>query len=116
MNEPKVDAKTIQCISCDQDVKIFGDKGCGPEGLYPWMDGTVFESTGNFGSTRWDLEGTEYLQIVVCESCLDKKAKKAIHVVEYEPKKVIKHMTRRIDLDSYSKENKRGPYLPEGRL
>ena len=91
----------MNCLVCDIMCKYFHK----PDSLYPNIDGTMFESTGNYGSRVWDMEGAKFLQAVICNECLIKRAKR-VNVVEWTaPPIVRKKLARKIDLKSYRKEN-----------
>lgn len=95
----KVEVKEICCFNCEQPLDT--DKHVGLDNMHPWVDGTIFDSSGNYGSTHWDEEGPRYLQIVICNDCLKSKAGLA-HVVEWRKQSVL--MIRRVDFDTYHKE------------
>jgi hypothetical protein len=62
----------MKCIICEQDCDTPHEDLT--DSLHPYVSGTTFESTGNYGSRHWDCEGRKYLQIVFCNDCLPKKA------------------------------------------
>jgi hypothetical protein len=62
----------MKCIICEEAYEAYHPSEEGD--LHPMVSGTTFESTGNYGSTHWDCEGRKYLQIMICNDCLPKKA------------------------------------------
>jgi hypothetical protein len=93
--------KSLPCIVCDKPCEFFDEKHCGPDdNVYPWISGTMFEASGNFGSTIWDVD-KRLLQIVICDECLEAKAEQ-VHVLEIHRPRL--ELERRIDFSSFMKE------------
>ncbi len=61
----------MKCVICEENCRVLHESSAE---LYPMVSGTTFESTGNYGSKHWDSEGRQYLQLVICNDCLPKKA------------------------------------------
>jgi len=76
----------VQCFCCDKelDAEFPLDD---PLTLSPIYDGLIFRASGNFGSTIFDPMPTcqeEYLQVIICDDCIKRKAKRVtrIHNIE----------------------------------
>jgi hypothetical protein len=68
------------CCDCDIETEINGN----PMVISAVYGGLFFRSTGNYGSTVFDPipshhpnigKGTEFLQIIICDECIKRKAK-----------------------------------------
>ena len=59
--------------------------------LKPPLDGTIWESTGNFGSTVWDPinEDDVRLNIIICDNCLINFTERVIYLRRIRETKVI---------------------------
>ena len=58
---------------------VEGDVDENPLVISPVYNGLIFRSTGNFGSTVFDpmpIGVEEILQVVICDDCMKKKAKR----------------------------------------
>lgn len=81
------DNNILNCMCCD---KALQTEPCdNPMVIHPVYDGLIFQSTGNFGSTVFDpmpIGEEEILQVVICDDCIKRKAKRVtwIHDVERE--------------------------------
>jgi len=67
----------FNCMCCNKIVE--GDVDENPLVISPVYNGLVFRATGNFGSTVFDpipIGVEEILQVVVCDDCMKKKAKR----------------------------------------
>ena len=71
----------MKCLACGEACEYLFN----PDSLYPPISGTMFESTGNYGSTVWDMEGRMFLQTVICDPCLIKHADR-VNVVKWDAK------------------------------
>ena len=68
---------------------VEGDVDENPLVISPVYNGLIFRSTGNFGSTVFDpmpIGVEEILQVVICDDCMKKKAKRVtrIHNIQRE--------------------------------
>lgn len=67
----------MKCVLCDMEL-VMGE--CGP------IDGTLWKSHGNYGSSVYDdMTGRKHLELVICDNCLVKRMKvirEAVRVVE----------------------------------
>lgn len=54
------------CFCCEKKIKM--EHGCP-------LNGTTWETNGNYNSCLFDPMGDEFLEIIVCDDCLRKKAK-----------------------------------------
>ena len=66
-----------RCFCCDKIVEF--EKAESPTTLHPVYEGLWFRASGNFGSTIFDplppyKKDSEFLQIVICDDCIVKKA------------------------------------------
>ena len=69
----------MQCIVCKTPCDILHAE----HSLHPNIAGTMFEATGNYGSTVWDpLDPGRFLQIVICDECLLER-KDQVDVVQW---------------------------------
>jgi hypothetical protein len=67
------------CLVCDK--KVYTSAPYGTFNSWPMAyDSVVFHSIGNYGSTVYDADGGEYLQMVICDECLTKRAKRVRRV------------------------------------
>ena len=67
------------CLVCDK--KVYTSFPSDSVSSWPMAyDSVVFHSVGNYGSTVYDADGGEYLQMVVCDDCLTKRAKRVRRV------------------------------------
>lgn len=70
-------AIVMNCICCD--CELNAEPTDNPLLITPVYDGLIFRATGNFGSTIFDPmpRGVEeILQVVICDDCMKKKAKR----------------------------------------
>jgi len=60
---------SMPCIACNADCEFLSPP---EESVWPMVDGTQFEATGNYGSTAYDPIGGENscLQVTVCNDCI----------------------------------------------
>lgn len=81
------------CIVCDKDV-VFGwpgDKGMNYDVNCTGVasDATIWRSHGNYGSTEFDsMHGGHWLEVLVCDECLKKKARQ-VRAVESDRQKWV---------------------------
>lgn len=67
------------CFCCDK--VLDGESLENPIDISTIYDGLFFRSTGNFGSRIFDpITTEEILQIVICDKCVDIKAKRVKHL------------------------------------
>lgn len=69
------------CMCCNRIVE--GDVSENPIVISPIYDGLIFRTQGNFGSRVFDpmpIDVEEILQVVICDECLKKKAKRVTHI------------------------------------
>ncbi len=75
-----------KCFYCDKVLQTECDVDNNPTVLSPVYDGVWFRAHGNFGSTVFDpipnkLRGEEsFLQILICDDCLKRKADDVAYV------------------------------------
>ena len=77
----------LNCMCCNRIVE--GDVNENPLIISPVYNGLIFRATGNFGSTVFDpmpIGVEEILQVVICDDCMKKKAKRVtrIHNIQRE--------------------------------
>lgn len=60
--------QNLHCIACDAELENLG----GENSLQP-NDGMVFHSCGHYGTTFFDPCTGDYIEIVVCDKCLQKR-------------------------------------------
>ena len=73
----------IKCFCCDCDIEA--DMPIIPTDLGAVYDGVLFRATGNYGSTLFDPlpatgKGEEFLQIIICDECIRKNAKRVTRI------------------------------------
>lgn len=96
----KYDNRHMNCIACNKTCEYIFK----PHSLHPPISGTMFESTGNYGSTVWDMEGRKFLQIVICDDCLIEKAH-LVNVISWDAKTPPpKELTDKINFKLFRKE------------
>jgi hypothetical protein len=59
-----------QCFCCEKTIKTEHDSP---------LHATAWETNGSYGSHIFDPIREEYIEIYVCDDCLRKKAKLAVH-------------------------------------
>ena len=75
--------KPVSCIVCD---KVLEEAI--PDSTNQPYKATTFMTKGHYGSTFFDPMDGSYLEINVCDECLE-KAKSAKKIVYYVAKKVV---------------------------
>lgn len=71
----------MNCICCNKIVEVYVNEN--PLAISPAYYGLIFRSTGNFGSKVLDstpVGGGEILQVVICDDCMKKKAKRVTRI------------------------------------
>ena len=71
----------LNCICCDRILEAGPTDN--PIVITPVYNGLIFRATGNFGSTVFDPMPTqtkEILQVVICDDCMKKKAKRVVRL------------------------------------
>lgn len=65
-----IDEAPTPCFvcGCTFDPSMPGER-------YPY-EGTIFNASGNYGSTAWDPMGARFLEINVCDNCLVERVKR----------------------------------------
>jgi uncharacterized protein (DUF2225 family) len=101
------------CIVCNTELEnldiAYPDDN---EKVHP-IDGTVFRTYGHYGSTVFDPMDASYLEIVVCDRCLqsrlertyngvDKEYKNELDAIRLEAEEIISQMELE-DLEDYTK-------------
>lgn len=71
----------MNCICCDRILET--EPTDNPLVIYPVYDGLIFRAVGNFGSTVFDPAPAgreEILQVIICDDCIKKNAKRVIRI------------------------------------
>jgi hypothetical protein len=72
--------KILNCIVCNKEL----ESAVGEDGNNQPYGATTFQSYGQFGSTIFDpMDGT-YIEINVCDACLNEKKDSVYHVREHK--------------------------------
>jgi len=81
----------IQCLVCGK--RLYTSAPYTKENCWgTCYDGIIFHSVGNFGSTVYDEDGGEYIEAVVCDECVKKRAKRIRRVfAPYERPKAAEY-------------------------
>ncbi len=67
------------CFCCGNYLSIDLDRD--PTALTAVYDGLWFRSYGNYGSSVFDpMPDDGFLQIVICDSCVEKKSERVTHI------------------------------------
>lgn len=55
----------MRCVKCEKDLDNLVDKGYQPN------KGLAFQTYGHYGSTYFDPMNGKYLEIVICDECVE---------------------------------------------
>ena len=80
----------LHCLPCGKELTLIWDGGVQCD------DATIFEASGNYGSTVWDLvpEG-ETLLINVCDDCLKRLSHRVTHARVTRPRPEVRYRSWR---------------------
>lgn len=73
--------RRFKCFSCNRVIESDMDKN--PTTISPAYGGLWFRATGNYGSSVFDPPpelDDEFLQIVICDNCIKRKASRVLHI------------------------------------
>lgn len=56
----------LKCICCNRSMRNYADNGFQPD------NGLAFATSGHYGSTYFDPMNGSYLEIAVCDGCVEK--------------------------------------------
>lgn len=89
--------KETNCIICEVAVENWVDAYPDNSSVVHPLDGTVFRTYGNYGSTVFDPMDASYLEIVLCNSCLKDRLQYTYEGINEEYKKELEDKQKYIE-------------------
>jgi uncharacterized protein (DUF2225 family) len=87
----------INCIVCNKEMKNWDEAYPDESNRVHPLDGTVFRTYGNYGSSVFDPMDSTFLEITICDPCLESKLDRTYEGVDEEYKEEINKKQAEMD-------------------